>query len=122
MNSTAITTAIVLALLGGACNSTPDRTVDSSTTAASEGENRTAPASFTETDLDKLERGLRREIEAVKAAQVKASSATTPQARGEAMQAQWDTATIPQGAEAAGLSADRYREIREAVDSVFTTL
>ena len=38
------------------------------------------------------------------------------------MQAQWDTATIPQGAEASGLSADRYREIREAVDSVFTTL
>jgi len=122
MNSRAITSAIVLALLGGACGSQPDRTADPSTTAVSERENKTAQASFTDTDLDKLERGLRKEIEAVKAAQVKASSATTSKARGEAMQAQWDTATIPQGAEASGLSADRYREIREAVDSVFTTL
>ena len=122
MNSRAITSAIVLALIGGACNSQPDGTADPSTTAASEQENRTAQASFTDADLDKLERGLRKEIEAVKAAQVKASSATTPAARGEATQAQWDTATIPQGAEASGLSAARYREIREAVDSVFTTL
>jgi len=123
MNSRAITSAIVLALLGGACNSKPDGTADPSATAASQRENRpAAQASFTDTDLDKLERGLRKEIEAVKAAQVKASSATTPEARGEAIQAQWDTATIPQGAEASGLSADRYREIREAVDSVFTTL
>ena len=122
MNSRAITSAIVLALLGGACNSKPDGTADPSTTAISGRENRTAQASFTETDLDKLERGLRKEMEAVKAAQVKASTATTPKARGEAIQAQWDTATIPQGAEASGLSVDRYREIREAVDGVFTTL
>ena len=122
MNSRAITSAIVLALLSGACDSKPDGTADPSATTASQRENRLAQVSFTDTDLDKLERGLRKEIEAVKAAQVKASSATTPEARGEAIQAQWDTATIPQGAEASGLSADRYREIREAVDSVFTTL
>ena len=66
MNSRAITSAIVLALLGGACNSKPDGTADPSATAALQSEGTgTALASFTDTDLDKLERGLRKEIEAV---------------------------------------------------------
>ena len=77
---------------------------------------------FTEADLDKFERGLRKEIDAVKAAQEKAASAATAQERGEAIQAQWETATMPLGAEASGLSESRYREIREGVNRVFTTL
>ena len=77
---------------------------------------------FTEADLDKFEGGLRKEIDAVKAAQEKAASASTAQERGEAMQAQWETATIPLGAEASGLSEPRYRDVRDGVNRVFTTL
>jgi hypothetical protein len=77
---------------------------------------------FSAADLDQFERGLRKEIDAVKAAQAKAASAANPQDRGAAMQAQWETATVPLGAEASGLSETRYRDVREAVDRVFTTL
>ncbi len=38
------------------------------------------------------------------------------------MQAQWEAATVPLGAEASGLSTARYGEIRDAVNRVFTTL
>lgn len=38
------------------------------------------------------------------------------------MQAQWETATIRLGAEASGLSEPRYRDVRNGVDRVFTTL
>ena len=81
-----------------------------------------ANVTFTEADLEKLERGLRREIDAVKAARAKAAVATTAQERGAATQAEWDTATIPLGAEASGLSEARYRGVREGVDHVLTTL
>ena len=77
---------------------------------------------FTDADLEKFERGLRREIEAVKAARAKAASAKTAQERGEAMQAEWDTATIPLGAETSGLAEARYRDVRAGVDRVFTIL
>ena len=78
--------------------------------------------SFTEADLDGLERGLRGEIDAVKAAQARAGAATTAAERGEAMQAQWETATIPLGARASGLSETRYRDVRESVEQVLTIL
>jgi hypothetical protein len=79
-------------------------------------------AAFTQADLDKFERGLRQEVDAVKAAQAKAGSATTAEARGAAIQAQWDSSTIPLGAKASTLTAARYREIRNTVNRVFTTL
>ena len=65
--------------------------------------------------LAAYERGLRREIEAVRAAQQLTASATDPEQRSQAMQAQWETATIPQGAQASGLDEARYRDVREAV-------
>jgi hypothetical protein len=65
---------------------------------------------------------LRAEIDAVKAAQEKATAAATAQERSEAMQAQWDTATVPLGAAASGLAEPRYRDVRERVDRVFTSL
>jgi len=72
--------------------------------------------------LDAYERGLKREIEAVRAAQQRSSSAKTSQERGEAIQASFEHATIPQGAEAAGLPADEYRQLREMVNGIFQTL
>ena len=112
-----VAAAIVLALIAVACNGKA-RSADAEPAA----QTKSRQVTFTQADLDKFELGLRKEIDAVIAAQAKAASATTAQERGEAIQAQWDTSTIPMGAQAAGLSAARYREIREAVDGVFTTL
>ncbi len=77
---------------------------------------------LTSDTLAAYQRGLTREIEAVRAAQQKSGTATTPQARGEAIQAAFEHATIPQGAEAAGLPVEQYREVREAINEIFRTL
>ncbi len=82
----------------------------------------TGGAVFTATDMSALRRGLQKEIEAVRAAQSRSSTATTPQERGLAIQASFETATIPLGAEAAGLSADRYGAPRDTVFDVLRTL
>ena len=77
---------------------------------------------FTEADLDAYERGLTKEIELVRAAQERERTATTPQARGEAMQAQWKEQTMPGGAQSAGLPLERYGRVRETVNHVLETL
>jgi hypothetical protein len=109
--------ALAVTLLGSGCGGD-----DATTDAASAGQEAARPVTFTEADLEGFERGLGAEINAVKAAQTRASSATSPEERGNAIQAQWETATIPVGATASGLSATRYRDIRRAVNRVFTTL
>ena len=55
-------------------------------------------------------------------AQQRSAKATTPAERGEAIQAAFETSTIPLGAEAAGLPLERYRTLREAIHDVFETL
>jgi hypothetical protein len=79
-------------------------------------------AELTAADLDAYVKGLARETELVRAAQERARAATTPQARGEAQQAQWEDQTIPEGAKAAGLSPERYRAVRTTVHSTFQWL
>lgn len=81
-----------------------------------------ATAELTPTNLDAYARGIAKEIELVKAAQERARTATTPQARGEAAQAQWEDQTISGGAESAGLAADDYRQVRRTVHHVLQTL
>ena len=108
--------ALTLTVSGSACGG------NTATPGEAGGQATSGSVTFTETDLEAFERGLRKEIDAVKAAQARAASATTAAERGEAMQAQWETATIPAGATASGLSGTRYRDIRGAVDGVFTTL
>jgi len=81
----------------------------------------TAPE-LTAADLDAYAKGIARETELVRAAQQRAQTATTPQARGEAQQAQWEDQTIPEGARAAGLSPERYRAVRNTVHSTFQWL
>jgi flagellar hook-basal body complex protein FliE len=121
MKCTCIVAALALALSGSACGST-DANNGVSNSSAHATQRDSKQVTFTEADLDQFERGLRREIDAVKAAQAKAASATTAQERGEAMQAQWETTTIALGAKASGLSEARYRDIRDAVNRVLTTL
>lgn len=82
----------------------------------------TGGASFTAADLEAYGKGMAREVAAVRDAEKAEAAATDAAARGRAMQMKWDTATIPQGAEAAGLPVERYRAVREAVNEVFKTL
>ena len=77
---------------------------------------------FTEADLDAWERGLAREIELVREAQARASAATTPQARGEATQAQWAETTVPQAAQSLGAAGANYAATRRTVHRVLETL
>jgi hypothetical protein len=118
--------ALTIALASFGCGEAAptDRTSQAATssTSAPAGQAGSKQVTFTEADLDQLERGLRSEIDAVRAAQKKAESAATPQERGQAVQAQWETATIPAGARASGLPEQRYRDIRDKVDRVLTIL
>ena len=121
MKRTCMIAALTGVLFGVACGgSNPNE--EASRASAPAGRDESSQVAFTEADLDQFERGLRKEIDAVKAAQEKAVSAPTAQERGQAIQAQWETATIPSGAEASGLSEPRYRHVRDGVDRVFTTL
>lgn len=77
---------------------------------------------LTDARLQALERGLKKEAEAVRAAQERARTATTPAARGEAIQASFEDATMRQGAGAAGIAVDEYRQVRTLVIDTLRTL
>jgi hypothetical protein len=77
---------------------------------------------FTAGDVAALEKGLAREADMVRAARERGNNATTPEERGKAAQDEWEDQTIPAGAQAAGLSVERYREVRETVTHVLETL
>lgn len=81
-----------------------------------------APFEFTDADLTAYERGLRKEIELVRAAKARGDSAKTPEERGAAAQAAFETATAPEAAKAIGASLDRYEATRRTVNRVFETL
>lgn len=81
-----------------------------------------APFAFTNADLDAYERGLQKEIELVKAAKARGDSAKTPEERGAASQAGFETSTAPAAARAIGADVDRYQSTRRTVNRVFETL
>lgn len=126
---------LLLALLGAggaaACGRSADSrggdtSAGSAASASAAGSSSPAGAgrtvAFGEADLDAYERGLRKEIELVRAAQERSRTAATPQARGEAMQAQWKEQTMPAAAQAIGADPERYRQVRETVHEVLQTL
>lgn len=80
------------------------------------------PFEFTDADLDVYARGMQKEIELVKAARARADSAKTPEERGAATQAAFETATAPAAAQAIGAPLDRYQATRRTVNRVFETL
>ena len=77
---------------------------------------------FSDADLDLYERGMRKEIELVKAARARSDSAKTPAERGAASQAAFESSTAPAAAQAIGASLDRYQATRRTVNRVFETL
>jgi hypothetical protein len=118
-------TAAILLIAGAGCADTNDNRTE---TARSVDERATGTPSstraleLTSDTLNAYERGLKKEIEAVRAAQQRSGTATTAQERGEAIQASFEEATIPQGAAAAGLPVEEYRALRETVNGIFRTL
>ena len=121
--ATSLTMGLVLA---AACGGSNDRngssTSSASVPASSSSSAAAAQSELTSETLAAFERGLRREIEAVRTAQRRSQDAKTAQERGEAIQASFETATIPHGAEAAGLPVEQYRRIRESVIETLRTL
>ena len=119
---TALVTAV--ACSGGRSDAVPStdsaRTVPAaiSTPAA----NAETPFAFTDADLDAYEKGMRKEIELVKAAKARGDSAKTPGERAAATQAAFETATAPAAAQAIGAPLDRYQATRRTVNRVFETL
>jgi hypothetical protein len=73
-------------------------------------------------DLDGFEKGIARETQLVREAADRASQATTPEARGEAIQAGFETNTIPAAVPATGLSRERYQIVRSTLSTILTTL
>jgi hypothetical protein len=118
-------TAAILLIAGAGCADTNDKRTEpaGSIDERSTGTPSTTRAiELTSDTLNAYERGLKKEIEAVRAAQQRSATATTAQERGEAIQASFEEATIPQGAAAAGLPVEQYRELRETVNEIFRTL
>jgi len=121
---------IALLILTAACGSDSNTADRAAAESSPSGSTAGAPAAgepaaateLTAADLDAYARGLARETELVRAAQERGRTATTPQARGEAQQAQWEDQTIPEGAKAAGLSPERYRAVRTTVHDTFRWL
>ena len=119
-----IAAGLALALLA-ACGAERDVPAgDSAATSPAVVATPAAPSSgpLTAADLDLYERGLAHEITLVEAAQVRLGAATTPDARGAAMQAQYETSTVPAAAAHLGVDAERYRDVRETVHEVLRTL
>ena len=117
--------AFLMLITAGACGGDTREGADTRAadeSASSTPEPPTRAVELTDDNLNAYRRGLEREIEAVQEARRRSSAAATPQERGEAIQASFDEATIPQGAEAAGLSVEEYRAIRETVNGTFRTL
>lgn len=122
-----LTTRIMLIVvaLGIAACSKPDS--DASKDAAVPPESgapagRVAPVDFGHEELEAYEKGIIAETELAVAAEAKAASAATPEARAAAAQAKWESATIPAAAKQVGLSEGRYREVRGAIHRAFENL
>jgi hypothetical protein len=118
--------ASLLVALALACSNGRDDAADPSRDSAADVApvSATAPsaAELTGETLDALERGLRRETQLVRDASARSSSATTPEERGRALQDGFPDRTIPIAAAEVGMSAPRYRAVRETVGRVLTAL
>jgi hypothetical protein len=108
---------------GGQENAVADSAGPSATVGATAAGGDTEVAfAFTDADLDGYIRGMRKEVELVKAAKERGAAARTPEERGAAAQAEFDVNTIPAAAQAIGVPVDRYEATRRTVNRVFETL
>ena len=119
---------LALAFMIGACRGEPRATTSDSSgnvapsVATGAATTPDAPFAFTDADLDAYEKGMRKEIELVHAAKARGDSAKTPEERGAASQAAFESSTAPAAAQAVGAPVDRYQATRRTVNRVFETL
>ncbi|HSS96557.1 MAG TPA: hypothetical protein VLK33_06000 [Terriglobales bacterium] len=113
----------LLPVLGCAANSS-DKVQAASSNTSQNSSKATADShfAFTEADIVAYEQGLTQEIALVRAARERGNNAKTSQDRAAAVQDEWEAATIPGGAQAAGLSIECYQKVRKAVNHVLETL
>ena len=122
------TLVLALSFILGACGGEPRATTGDSAASVSPsagtGASTTpdAPFAFTDADLDAYEKGMRKEIELVQTAKARGDSAKTPEERGAASQAAFESSTAPAAAQAVGAPLDRYQGTRRTVNRVFETL
>lgn len=81
-----------------------------------------APLSLTAADFDGFEKGIKQEIALVKDANHRASTATSPGERGNAIQSAFEENTIAGAVAASGLSLERYRLVRHTLSKILVTL
>ena len=122
------TLILTLSFILGACGGEPRATTGDSagnvapSVAAGASTTPDTPFAFTDADLDAYEKGMRKEIELVQAAKARGDSAKTPEERGAASQAAFESSTAPAAAQAVGAPVDRYQATRRTVNRVFETL
>ena len=124
-----LTAATILAAIACGGDKSADTADTGMTPAGAEPANEGAPTSeasgpltLTAADLEGFEKGITRETQLVKEAQERSRAATTPQARGEAIQAAFEDNTISAAAPVTGLSPERYKLVRETLSTIMTTL
>ena len=81
-----------------------------------------APVSLTAADFDGFEKGMKHEIALVKDAHHRASTATSPQERGNAIQSAFEENTMAAAVPVSGLSLERYRLVRQTLSRILVTL
>lgn len=95
-----------------------DEQVATETAVATEAAVTPQNAGLSAADLDAYARGMEAEMRAVREAEAERARATTGEDTLNALEKATEMKTIEVGARAAGLSVDRYREIRRQVDTV----
>jgi hypothetical protein len=81
-----------------------------------------ASAPLTTADIDRWERGLAGELEAVRAAAARLKTATSGEDTLSAMMGVQEASTIPAGAKAAGVDLERYKVIRSNLSAAASYL
>src|SRR5688572_4605210 len=121
--SVSLSFGFALAACGGEDAGVVDSAGPSATVGATAaGSDAEVAFAFTDADLDAYIRGMRKEIELVKAAKERGAAARTPEERGAAAQAEFDVSTIPAAADSIGVPVDRYQATRRTVNRVLQTL
>jgi hypothetical protein len=108
-----------------ACSKGDDAKQESSPASSTETTTETstaAPISLTAADFDGFVKGIKQEIALVKDANHRASTATSPGERGNAIQSAFEENTIAGAVPASGLSLERYRLVRHTLAKILVTL
>lgn len=116
------TLAGILMLTSVACGANSSHPVQAASNQPARASTESAAINLTVDDLTAYEKGLAQEIAQVQSARERGNNAKTPSARAATAQDEWEEQTIPGGARAAGLSVERYRNIRKTVNHVLETL